>query len=419
MSQPSSGGLTTADLANLRSCVGCGRWGFYRRMRTHRMGWSHVPCVNSPPTFPAQVLCVVCGKVDRENNMLCRKSGWKCARCVGKPHSTHLNVNLPLGPPGSGVTTATASSPGASSPEGRPTDRGSIAAESFENKDSKNVPAQNGRPNSGYPGEAVAGRSTTSSSENFTIVCVSCGRYLSVPTAQTLIQCSRCLVMMNPRAPTMRYIYCNAPSCNTLLQFPVTQVSPGSLIACGNCRNTTPVPAGLAHTVGRPMVVASGRPVPVGHSPGGGAGYSKKLGSPAYALQLPVRNYEKKNGKEVECSFCLENFEDGDSVKTLPCFHYFHSDEIDQWLYDHTDCPLCKTSVFISSSPSSLLLLLLEIKREESPLNLPFLFLLLPSPPPPSSSSSSSSSSSPPPPPPTPPSSSSSSSSPPPSSSSS
>jgi len=49
--------------------------------------------------------------------------------------------------------------------------------------------------------------------------------------------------------------------------------------------------------------------------------------------------------EEKGCAICLETFGDGDRVTTLPCFHAFHSSEIDRWLSQKNVCPICKTSV--------------------------------------------------------------------------
>jgi len=42
------------------------------------------------------------------------------------------------------------------------------------------------------------------------------------------------------------------------------------------------------------------------------------------------------------CSVCLENYEEGDEQRILPCFHKFHKGCIDRWLEGHKTCPVCK-----------------------------------------------------------------------------
>ncbi|GJP70828.1 hypothetical protein CLOP_g1723 [Closterium sp. NIES-67] len=48
----------------------------------------------------------------------------------------------------------------------------------------------------------------------------------------------------------------------------------------------------------------------------------------------------------VECSVCLAEFRDEESVRRLHCCHHmFHQACIDGWLQAHTSCPLCRSSV--------------------------------------------------------------------------
>ena len=45
------------------------------------------------------------------------------------------------------------------------------------------------------------------------------------------------------------------------------------------------------------------------------------------------------------CSICLENYELGDKISYLPCFHFYHSKCIKKWLKCSKRCPLCKKEV--------------------------------------------------------------------------
>ncbi|GAB4826802.1 hypothetical protein Ancab_033683 [Ancistrocladus abbreviatus] len=51
---------------------------------------------------------------------------------------------------------------------------------------------------------------------------------------------------------------------------------------------------------------------------------------------------------ELECCICLGVFEDGDKVKVLPkCQHRYHCDCVDRWLISHSNCPLCRISIWV------------------------------------------------------------------------
>ncbi len=46
--------------------------------------------------------------------------------------------------------------------------------------------------------------------------------------------------------------------------------------------------------------------------------------------------------EDQKCAICLEVFEIGDMVRTIPCFHSFHGHCIDPWLREKATCPICK-----------------------------------------------------------------------------
>ena len=73
--------------------------------------------------------------------------------------------------------------------------------------------------------------------------------------------------------------------------------------------------------------------------------------------QLPVLVFkpsstaeQKRSEAEAEeaeecpecCSICLEVLQEGDTMRTLPCFHRFHVCCIDSWLVRKPHCPLCR-----------------------------------------------------------------------------
>lgn len=45
------------------------------------------------------------------------------------------------------------------------------------------------------------------------------------------------------------------------------------------------------------------------------------------------------------CLICLVDYENGDEVRTLPCGHDFHKECVDSWLYNHSSCPACRSSI--------------------------------------------------------------------------
>ncbi|GJD10971.1 RING finger protein 165 [Galdieria sulphuraria] len=45
------------------------------------------------------------------------------------------------------------------------------------------------------------------------------------------------------------------------------------------------------------------------------------------------------------CSICLENYSNSDSLRVLPCLHFFHVVCIDKWLMMDKACPLCKWDI--------------------------------------------------------------------------
>ncbi|KAI4314594.1 hypothetical protein L6164_027484 [Bauhinia variegata] len=69
---------------------------------------------------------------------------------------------------------------------------------------------------------------------------------------------------------------------------------------------------------------------------------------------LPVKLYTKLHKHQedaAQCYICLVEYENGDSVRVLPCHHEFHRTCIDKWLKEvHRVCPLCRRDICMSDS---------------------------------------------------------------------
>ena len=56
-------------------------------------------------------------------------------------------------------------------------------------------------------------------------------------------------------------------------------------------------------------------------------------------------NEQFKNEEEEKCAICLEIFSIGNKISYLPCFHYFHSSCIKNWLKIKNKCPFCNNII--------------------------------------------------------------------------
>ncbi|KAL0562242.1 hypothetical protein IC582_002694 [Cucumis melo] len=68
-------------------------------------------------------------------------------------------------------------------------------------------------------------------------------------------------------------------------------------------------------------------------------------------IKISTIMYKKENKSEEtnipsECALCLSPCEDGECIrKLLACNLVFHASCIDVWLYSHSNCPLCRTTL--------------------------------------------------------------------------
>ncbi|CAI9282382.1 unnamed protein product [Lactuca saligna] len=75
-------------------------------------------------------------------------------------------------------------------------------------------------------------------------------------------------------------------------------------------------------------------------------------GLPEYSLEkipkiaITSDNDVDNSGERVSCSVCLQDFQLGETVRSLPqCHHMFHLPCIDKWLVRHGSCPLCRRDI--------------------------------------------------------------------------
>lgn len=48
---------------------------------------------------------------------------------------------------------------------------------------------------------------------------------------------------------------------------------------------------------------------------------------------------------ERQCMVCLEEFQDGENLRILPCLHRYHQRCVDRWLKENRHCPVCKHDI--------------------------------------------------------------------------
>jgi len=86
-----------------------------------------------------------------------------------------------------------------------------------------------------------------------------------------------------------------------------------------------------------------------GDRPMTGNNSSSSSSSSSSSLPSAIEQRQRSQSNVTpDCAICLEAFNEGDEIKTLPCFHSFHAPEIDQWLHTNERCPICQTPATVT-----------------------------------------------------------------------
>ncbi|XP_052222454.1 uncharacterized protein LOC127838639 isoform X2 [Dreissena polymorpha] len=67
---------------------------------------------------------------------------------------------------------------------------------------------------------------------------------------------------------------------------------------------------------------------------------------PSEITQLPSHVFQPSASADVktDCLVCMEEYQSGERLKTLPCCHTYHAECIDEWLRRNAICPICRQS---------------------------------------------------------------------------
>jgi len=83
------------------------------------------------------------------------------------------------------------------------------------------------------------------------------------------------------------------------------------------------------------------------------------IAPPQVVCNLPIKTYYTSRRQEndpTECCICLEDYQDKDELRIMPCKHEFHVACIDSWLTRQKGfCPICKRDVCAATEETPLL----------------------------------------------------------------
>ncbi|CAN8229231.1 unnamed protein product [Cochlearia groenlandica] len=76
---------------------------------------------------------------------------------------------------------------------------------------------------------------------------------------------------------------------------------------------------------------------------GGSKGLTRDFVDKIPKIKITCINNLDDFGNKDPCSVCLQDFQVGETVRSLPhCHHMFHLPCIDKWLFRHGSCPMCR-----------------------------------------------------------------------------
>lgn len=76
-----------------------------------------------------------------------------------------------------------------------------------------------------------------------------------------------------------------------------------------------------------------------------GAVVSKKM-TRREIQRFPTKTFRSAtDAGNIQCQICFCNYDEGEKLRMLPCFHDYHVQCIDRWLKDNTTCPICRANL--------------------------------------------------------------------------